>query len=266
MAASAAAFDAKAQDWDVYSRAPLGRLRQELTLHYVGRHLETRSTPLAILDAGAGTGSYALPLAAQGHRVCLLDFSAQMLAVARRNAQELDPALLERLDFCHASATSVPSLFGPDHFDLILCHTLLEYVPVPRDLLQALTFALKPGGLLSLLAVNPHSDALRWALSKGDLQEARRALGQTRSSTTLFGLSRRVSTGQEMREILAQLGMESVATYGVRIFADYVAAEKLADPAFLSQLWELERAAGLVSPYAQIARYNLLVTQKPENP
>ena len=37
-----AAFDAKAQQWDVYSRAPLGRLRCDLTLHYLGRHLQDR--------------------------------------------------------------------------------------------------------------------------------------------------------------------------------------------------------------------------------
>jgi S-adenosylmethionine-dependent methyltransferase len=261
-----AAFDAKAEDWDLYSRAPLGKLRGDLTLHYLGRHLESRAAPLSVLDAGAGTGSYALPLAIQGHRVCLLDFSGAMLDVARRNATEEDPGLLERLDFCQAPAQEAPALFGPGRFDLVLCHTLLEYVPEPRDLLQALAYVLKPGGLLSLLAVNPHSDALRWALAKGNLVEARAALGQTRSATTLFGVNRHVYTGQQMGQTLAQLGMETVARYGVRIFADYVAAAKLADPGFYARLWDLERDAGLLAPYAQIARYGLLVSTKPSPP
>jgi S-adenosylmethionine-dependent methyltransferase len=260
-----AAFDVKAQQWDVYSRAPLGRLRCDLTLHYLGRHLD-RPKPLTVLDAGAGTGSYAFPLAQQGHRVCLLDFSAQMLEVARQNAQALAPDLLARVDFRQAPAQEVPTLFGPDHFDLILCHTLLEYVSEPRAILQALVAALKPGGLLSLLVVNPHSDALRWALAKEDLREAHQALGQTRSSTTLFGLNRHVYAWQTLRETLAELGMEAVATYGVRIFADYLDADKLADPAFMSELWALERDAGLMAPYAQIARYSLLVSEKPEAP
>jgi S-adenosylmethionine-dependent methyltransferase len=257
-----AAFDAKAQQWDVYSRAPLGRLRCELTLHYLGQHLDGRAAPLIVLDAGAGTGSYALPLAQQGHRVCLLDFSAQMLDVARQNAAALDPAMLERLDFSCASAQEAPSLFGPDRFDLILCHTLLEYVSDPRDLLQALVVTLKPGGLLSLLAVNPHSDALRWALAKGDLGEARQALGQTRSSTTLFGVNRRVYAGPALRALLAELGLQTVATYGVRIFADYMEGDRLADAAFISRLWALERDAGLLAPYAQIARYSLTIAKK----
>ena len=88
-----AAFDAQAQQWDVYSRAPLGRLRCDLTLHYLGRHLDGGAASLTILDAGAGTGNYALPLAQQGHHVCVLDFSAEMLDVARRNAQALGPDL-----------------------------------------------------------------------------------------------------------------------------------------------------------------------------
>ena len=258
-----AAFDAKAQEWDTYSRAPLGRLRSGLTLHYLGRHLDGRPAPLAVLDAGTGTGSYAFPLAQEGHHVCLLDVSASMLDVARRNAADLDPALLERLDFCQASAHEAPALYGPDHFDLILCHTLLEYVPDPRDLLRALVVSLKPGGLLSLLAVNPHADALRWALAKGDLEQARQALGQTRSSTTLFGVNRQVYTGQALHQVLAELGIEALASYGVRVFADYLPADRLADAAFVDQLWTLERDAGLLEPYAQVARYNLLVGLKP---
>jgi len=261
-----AAFDAKARQWDAYSRAPLGRLRCDLTLHYLGRHLQDRARPLTILDAGAGTGNYALLLARQGHHVCLLDFSAQMLDIARRNAADLDAVLLERLEFCQASVHEAPALYGPDHFDLILCHTLVEYVPDPRSLLQALIVSLKPGGLLSLLAVNPHADALRWALDKGDLEEARQALGQTRSSTTLFGLNRYVYTGQALQQTLAELGLETVATYGVRIFADYLDPDRLADETFADQLWALERDAGLLAPYAQIARYNLLVGIKPGAP
>jgi S-adenosylmethionine-dependent methyltransferase len=257
-----AAFDAKAQEWDTYSRAPLGWLRCDLTLHYLGRHLDGQAA-LQVLDAGAGTGSYALPLARQGHHVTLLDVSARMLELARQNAAALAPGLLDRLEFCQDSAQAAPARYGPDRFDLVLCHTLLEYVPDPREILQALAAVLKPGGLLSLLAVNPQNDALRWALAKGDLDQARRSLGQTRSSTTLFGLNRRVYSGPSLRETLADLGMQTVATYGVRIFADYLGADKLADTSFLSQLWALERDAGLRAPYAQIARYSLLIGAKP---
>lgn len=62
-----------------------------------GRFLEARETALylalldghdgAILDAGAGTGKLALPLARAGRRVVAADFSPAMLRVAREKAR-----------------------------------------------------------------------------------------------------------------------------------------------------------------------------------
>jgi S-adenosylmethionine-dependent methyltransferase len=243
---------------------PLGRLRQELTLRYLGQHLGSLARSLKVLDAGGGTGSYALPLAQQGHQVCLLDFSAQMLAIAQRKAEQLDPSLLGRMDFCHAPVEEISRLFPPDHFDLILCHTLLEYVSEPWEVLRALTIMLRPGGLISLLLVNPYADPLRWALTRGDLEKARLALCEQVSPADLFGLPRRTFPAEVVQETMNQARVEMVAEYGVRIFADYLADEKLADPEFFSLLLELEAVAGTLYPYRLIARYTYLLGRKPE--
>ena len=258
------AFDAKAQAWEHYTNTPLGRLRQELTLRHLLQHLVALPTGLSILDAGGGTGSYALPLARLGHRVCLLDFSAQMLDTARAKIEQLAPSLMERIDPCHASIEEIPDLFPPDHFDVIMCHTLLEYVSEPCEILRALTAVLRPGGLLSCLFANPCADPLCWALAKGDLEKARLALCEHVSSADLFGLPRRTFTAKVMGETMIRVGLELMAEYGVRIFADYVPAEKLADAQFFDRLLELELAAGTLSPYKLIARYIQLLGRKPE--
>ena len=62
---------------------------------------------------------------------------------------------------------------------------------------------------------------------------------------------------------MVRVGLELMAEYGVRIFADYVPAEKLADPEFYARLLELELEAGSISPYKLIARYNQLLARKP---
>jgi S-adenosylmethionine-dependent methyltransferase len=242
----------------------LGRLRQELTTHHLVQHLGSPAGSLVVLDVGGGTGSYAFPLAQLGHRVCLLDFSARMLAIARQKAQQLGPPLGERIDFCHASVDEIPGLFSPGHFDLVLCHTLLEYVLDPWETLDVLSTVLRPGGLLSLLFVNPHADPLRWAIARGDLEKARLALDEPVSTADLFGLPRRTFTAEAMQEAMARAGMEVVARYGVRIFADYVPAEKLADAELFACALELEMAAGPLDPYRQIARYNQLLGRKLE--
>jgi S-adenosylmethionine-dependent methyltransferase len=257
-----AAFDAQAKAWDDYTRTPLGRLRQELTTRHMIQHLDPLLPDLEVLDVGSGTGSYALPLAQLGHHVCLLDFSTQMLAIARHKADRLDPALVERLDFCHASAQDIPGLFAPDYFDLILCHTLLEYVPEPWEILRALSAVLRPGGFVSLLFVNPYAAPLRWALAKGDLEKARLALHEQVSTADLFGLPRRTFTTEATQKRMNREGIKVVAEYGVRIFADYVPVEKLTDPAFFAGLLELETVAGTLFPYKLIARYNQLLGQK----
>jgi len=257
-----AAFDAKAKAWEDYTTTPLGRLREKLTLHHLTQHLGSLPRRLKVLDAGGGTGSYAIPLARQGHQVCLLDFSAQMLAIARQEVEQLDPSLLGRMDFCHAPVEETPGLFPPDHFDLILCHTLLEYVSEPWEVLRTLITVLRPGGLISLLFANPYADTLRWALIKGNLEKARLALREQVSSADLFDLPRRTFTAEVVQEAMTRARVEVVAEYGVRIFADYLAGEKLADPEFFARLLELETVASTLHPYRLIARYTQLLGRK----
>lgn len=257
-----AAFDANAATWEAYTHTPLGQLREALTQHYLARHLGALASPLDVLDVGGGTGGYALPLAGQGHRVCLLDVSAQMLAVARHKAEQLDPAMLDRLELVQAAVDDIPGRFGPNCFDLVLCHALLEYVLEPWAVLRTLAGVLKPGGLLSLLIVNPCADVLRWAIARGDPVRARRALYEDVSSADLFGLPRLTLRPDAVHEVLARLGVERVGEYGVRVVADHVPVDRLADPGFREQLFELEVAAGALDPYRQIARYKLIVGSK----
>jgi S-adenosylmethionine-dependent methyltransferase len=257
-----AAFDAKAEAWEEYLASPLGRIRLELSLRYLSEHLDSLPGDSKVLDAGGGTGSYAIPLARRGYQVCLLDFSSQMLALAREKIRGLDASLLERIDLCQASAGEIGRLFPPHDFDLILCHTLLEYVSDPLDLVRVLVGVLKPGGLISLLLTNPYADAVRCALVKQDLQQAYSALGGSVSSADLFGLSRRILPMKLVEQTVAEIGIAEVSRYGVRVLADYMPLEKLADPEFFSQLLELETAVGRLHPYKLIARYTQFLGRK----
>ncbi len=257
--ASLAAFDAKAEAWEEYLASPLGRLRIELSLDYLNEHLDSLPGDLRVLDAGGGTGSYAIPLAKRGYRVCLLDFSSRMLAIAREKIERLDASLVERIELRQASVREIGGLFQPQDFDLILCHTLLEYVPDPLDLIRVLAGVLKPGGLISLLLTNPYADTVRCALVKQDLRQAYSALGGSVSSADLFGLSRRISPMKLVDQTMAEIGIKALARYGVRTLADYLPSERLADAGFFSQLLELETAIGRLHPYKLIARYTQVV-------
>jgi 2-polyprenyl-3-methyl-5-hydroxy-6-metoxy-1,4-benzoquinol methylase len=259
---SLASFDANAGGWEDYTTTPRGRLRQELTQAHLAQHLDLSRGAMRIMDAGGGTGSYALPLAQLGHTVCLLDFSSRMLDMARQKAAQHGPALVKRIEFCHASAAEVPERFAAGSFDLVLCHTLLEYVPDPWQALRSLIAVLRPGGWISLLFANPHAAPLHWALARGDLDKARLSLHEPVSSADLFHLPRRTFRVEETKGALTRAGVDVVAAYGVRIFADYMPADRLSDPAFYARLLSLETAASTLLPYRLLARYHHLLGRK----
>lgn len=100
--------------------------------------------PRHILDLATGTGTVALMLASEGYRVTGVDYSEQMLAVARKKAAE---AHLETLIFLQQDATA---LTLPPEFDLVISlFDSLNYILTTRGLLDAFAGvyrSLLPGG------------------------------------------------------------------------------------------------------------------------
>jgi hypothetical protein len=71
-------------------------------------------------------------------------------------------------------------------------------------------------------------------------------------------------TATEASAWLAELGMMTVASYGVRAFADFVPGERLGEPGFFDALLQLELAAADYPPFNLMARYVQLVAQRPK--
>jgi ubiquinone/menaquinone biosynthesis C-methylase UbiE len=77
----------------------------------IDRHLDGVTT---ILEVGAGTGAFSVPLAQRGFAVTHLDLSPRMLELARQKANGLDG-----IDFVQGNAVDL-SQFDDDSFDLVL--------------------------------------------------------------------------------------------------------------------------------------------------
>src|SRR4051812_28104881 len=101
--------------------------------------------PARILDLGCGTGSLAVLLAGDGHRVSGVDSSGRMLAVAGTKAASAGvPLHLTRGD-----AADPP--FPPASADVVLCRHVLWALPDRDAVVARWVRLLRPGGRLVLV-------------------------------------------------------------------------------------------------------------------
>jgi S-adenosylmethionine-dependent methyltransferase len=231
-------------DWfdDHYRTTTRGRLRLQLVLDRLKPRLPP--PPARILDAGGGTGAFAIPLAGLGHDVTLIDPSDEWLERAGRNAAAAGVNL--RLQM--AEVDDLPSDIEP--FDVILCHAVLMYVEQPEAALRALHRAARPDALLSLLEKNRDALALRPGLA-GDYHEARRLL-DARDSIGQLSIENRAYSIDEWVAMLDDAGWTATDWAGVRLFSD--GAPDDLDAGAYEALLDLEREAGTREPYRRFSR------------
>lgn len=98
-----------------------------------------------VLDIGCGTGSLSLVLAGLGYDVTGIDFSPEMIALAKAKA-----AAANRSIQFHIMDAAFPQ-FPPQQFDGIVCRHVLWALPDIDQVLQRWVGLLKPGGRLLLI-------------------------------------------------------------------------------------------------------------------
>ena len=194
---------------------------------------------LDIVDAGGGTGGFAVPLAALGHTVTVVDPSPDSLAALERRAKERGVSVRG----IQGDAADLSDLLSSESADLVLCHSVLEYVEDPAGALTAVAGLLRRGGAVSVLAANPVASAIHRALA-GQFEEARAVLADPAGT---WGdrdpTPRRFSAGT-LTELLEGAGFAVGSVHGVRVFADLVPSRLIdGEPGAAESLVALEQAA-----------------------
>lgn len=109
-------YDKTAEDYDKQYQTPYWKLYHEITWRNIKRFLPKRKDAI-ILDAGGGTGYWAIRLAKQGYKVVLTDISENMLRVAQR---KIETDMLEDLIETKIVDIRDMSCFPSNHFDMAL--------------------------------------------------------------------------------------------------------------------------------------------------
>ena len=259
MATSATVFDQNIERWDHEQRQPWQRLKYKLVQSHLVKHLGQGQRH--ILDAGGGNGVDSIPLAGQGHRVEIVDYSKEMLADAERRAAAA--GVQARVGLHLGDVRQVSRLFPEAHFDLVLCHNVIQYVDDLPGLSQDLVAAVKPGGLISIVSINRYSIPYRIAFPRGDLAEALSQLDARRQQAILFDAAMTCYSAGEVMAMLTGAGCAIEHDYGLRCVCDYWGDNDLkADPAVFQQLEELEFAMADRHPYKLLARYFQVIARK----
>ena len=107
-----------------------------------------------VLDAGCGGGGVAVSFAEESTFAVGLDLVDRFTDAGERLAKERGIA---NVTFVRGDGLSLP--FKPDHFDLVLSHSVIEHVHSPEDYLRECFRVLRPGGVLFLSTPPYYSSA-----------------------------------------------------------------------------------------------------------
>ncbi len=124
-------------------------------------------------------------LARKEFQVVLLDSSEEMLAIARKEADERGVA--SRISFRQEDAGRLQDLFEPESFDLVVCHNVLKYVADPAAIVRSISYVLQKDGIFSVLVRNRAGEVLKAAIKSPDLGLANETLSAQTVVDSLYG-------------------------------------------------------------------------------
>ena len=208
--------------------------------------------PLRVLDLGGGTGGTAVPLAAAGHDVTVVDPSPDALASLQRRAAETGTS--ERVHPVQGDTDTVGELVDGEHpaYDLVCLHGTLEVVDDPDAALANIAAVLAPGGTLSLVVAQRLPAALARALA-GQFARAQAILERPDGRWGDDDPAPRRFDEPAVRALLAAHGLTTLESRGVRVFSDLVPSALVDSEADRAALLELEAAAGSSADHPLLA-------------
>ena len=232
-----------------------GRVRTFVLHRQLLQHLPP--PPATVLDVGGGAAHQSLPLARLGYDVTVLDPSPSMLARAGQRLEAEPEQVRRRVRLVEAAGERAEEATEGRLFAAVLCHGVLMYLPRPEPLVAAVCRRAAPGGVVSLMALNAATLAVRPALEHrwADALAAFDAVGEV----GVLGVDTRGDTVEGLSALLRDGGVEPRAWYGVWLFSDWSDPPADTDLAALAAV-ELEAASR--DPYRRLSRVFHLVGRR----
>lgn len=145
--ASSEYFEQVAGQWDQISAGYFGKQVRESAIARAYLRPE-----MAVADIGAGTGFVAAGLAPLVKRVYVVDGSAAMLEVAKKNLSQF-----ANIEYHEAEGSSLP--FPDESLDAVFANMYLHHATDPLTAVREMVRVLRPGGRLVITDMDTHEYA-----------------------------------------------------------------------------------------------------------
>jgi SAM-dependent methyltransferase len=236
-----------------------GLVRTYVLHHQLLRHLPP--PPASVLDVGGGAGHQSVPLARLGYDVTILDPSMAMLSKAEERLAHEPDDVRSRVRLLHAAGESAVEVTDGRRFSVVLCHGVLMYLPAPEPLVTVLSQCVEPGGLVSIMALNASTMAVRPALEHRWSDAV--AAFDASAEVGVLGRTTRGDSVEYLSDLLRRDGVQPKAWYGVWLFSDWMDLS-FADTD-VETVAQVELEASLRDPYRQVSRvFHLVGTRDPQ--
>ena len=214
-----------------------------------------------VLDVGGGSGAWAVPLAAAGCAVTVVDASPNALAALQRRAREAGVG--DRVTPVQGDVDALAEVVAPGAADLVLGHGLLEVVDDARGAVAALTAAVAPGAAVSILVAGRTAAVLSRVLA-GRIPEATAVLSDPDGRFGAGDKLRRRLDGPGLRELLTGAGLQVEVVQGDGILESWVPGTMHdGAPAATGAIAELEALAAGVPALREVASRLHALARKP---
>ena len=206
--------------------------------------------PPRVLDVGGGSGVLAVPFAAAGCAVTVVEPNPNALATLSRRAA--DAGVSDRITAVQADSDALGQVVPPGEADVVLAHGLLEVVDDPKNTVAAMADAVAPGGVVSVLVANRTAALLHRAIA-GRLAEATALADDPAGRLPEEPLLRRFDT-DGLVALLTDAGLSVELVQGHGVLSELVPGSVLQqDPSAQDALAALELKLASAAPLRDIA-------------
>ena len=249
-----------AEDYDKEYDTPYWKdLYDKITWHFIQPYLPVDGL---VLDAGGGTGKWAIPIAQRGLRVVIYEISREMLNVALRKVKELSLESLIQTkegDICHVD-------FPDNHFNFVLAEgDPISYCDDPDMAVAEIYRVLKPGCLVSA-GVDSLFRIVRLVCLSHDLETALKILSEKRLYMEEAGFHCWLFTPEDLRELFVRHGFEVIKIIGKPVVFSKEAEPLLLDVEKAKKLLEIELMLCEQESIAGYGGHLHIVARKPREP